>query len=147
MTHILLAFFPPSCVFLLSPTFPPHFLWSFFKHIASPQHSSLGPSIFSHFTPELQRKASSTCTTLDSWLIYPPLQCFLSHSLTHWHSVVSDSFVTQWTVACQAPQPVGDSWQEYWSGMPFILLQGIFLTKGLNPSLLGSCIGRQILYH
>ena len=34
--------------------------------------------------------------------------------------------------------------QEYWSGLPNFLLQGIFLTQGLNPSLL-HC--RQILYH
>ena len=28
-------------------------------------------------------------------------------------------FVTQWTVACQAAQPMGFSRQEYWSGYPF----------------------------
>ena len=28
-------------------------------------------------------------------------------------------FVTLWTVACQAPLPVGFSKQEYWSGLPF----------------------------
>ena len=38
---------------------------------------------------------------------------------------------------------MGISRQEYWSGCHF-LLQGIFLTQGLNPSLL-HC--RQILYH
>jgi len=27
--------------------------------------------------------------------------------------------VTLWTVACQAPLPVGFSRQEYWSGLPF----------------------------
>ena len=36
------------------------------------------------------------------------------------HSVVSDSFVTPWTVACQAPLSMGFSRQEeYWSGLPF----------------------------
>ena len=29
------------------------------------------------------------------------------------------SFVTLWTVACQAPLSMGLSWQEYWSGLPF----------------------------
>ena len=28
-------------------------------------------------------------------------------------------FVTQWTVACQAPLSMGFSRQEYWSGLPF----------------------------
>ena len=28
-------------------------------------------------------------------------------------------FVTPWTVVCQAPLPMGFSWQEYWSGLPF----------------------------
>ena len=28
--------------------------------------------------------------------------------------------VTSWTVACQAPLPMGVSWQEYWSGLPFL---------------------------
>ena len=28
-------------------------------------------------------------------------------------------FVTPWTVACQAPLPIGFSQQEYWSGLPF----------------------------
>ena len=27
-------------------------------------------------------------------------------------------FVTQWTVACQAPLPMGFSRQEYWRGVP-----------------------------
>ena len=35
------------------------------------------------------------------------------------HSVVSDSFATPWTVAGQAPLPMGFSRQESWSGLPF----------------------------
>ena len=31
---------------------------------------------------------------------------------------MSDSFVTPWTVACQASLPIGFPWQEYWSGLP-----------------------------
>ena len=34
-------------------------------------------------------------------------------------SVVSDSFATPWTVACQAPLSIGFSSQENWSGLPF----------------------------
>ena len=34
-------------------------------------------------------------------------------------SVVSDSFVTLWTVAQQVPPSMGFSRQEYWSGLPF----------------------------
>ena len=34
-------------------------------------------------------------------------------------SVVSDSSVTPWTVACQGPQSMEFSRQEYWSGLPF----------------------------
>ena len=33
-------------------------------------------------------------------------------------SVMSDSFVTPWTVAYQASQSMGFSRQEYWSGLP-----------------------------
>ena len=33
-------------------------------------------------------------------------------------SVMSDSFVTLWTVALQAPPSMGFSRQEYWSGLP-----------------------------
>ena len=33
------------------------------------------------------------------------------------HSVVFDSLVTPWTVACQAPLAMGFPRQEYWSGI------------------------------
>ena len=32
---------------------------------------------------------------------------------------MSDTFGTLWTVALQAPLPMGLSWQEYWSGLLF----------------------------
>ena len=35
-------------------------------------------------------------------------------------SVLSDSYVTPWTVACQAPLVMGFSRQEYWHGAPFL---------------------------
>ena len=44
-------------------------------------------------------------------------------------------FATPWTVAQQAPPSMEFSRQVYWSGCHF-LLQGIFLTQGLNPGLL-----------
>ena len=34
------------------------------------------------------------------------------------HLFVSDSFVTPWTIAHQAPLSVGFLWQEYWNGLP-----------------------------
>ena len=40
-----------------------------------------------------------------------------------------------WTVAHQAPLPMGFSRQEYWSGLPFPF-QGIFLAQGSNLRLL-----------
>ena len=51
------------------------------------------------------------------------------------HQVVSNSFVTLWTVAGQFPMSMRFPSQEYWSGLPF-LPQEIFLTQGLNPHLL-----------
>ena len=58
------------------------------------------------------------------------------------HSVVSGSLLTAWTVARQASLSMGFSRQEYSSGL-HSLLQGIFLTHGLNLGLL-PC--RQNLY-
>ena len=53
-------------------------------------------------------------------------------------SVVSDSFVTPWTVAHQAPLSMGFSRQEYWSGFHFIL-EGISDTaiKLASPAFAG----------
>ena len=35
------------------------------------------------------------------------------------HSVLSDSFVAPWMVACQVPLSMGFPRQECWSGLPF----------------------------
>ena len=51
-------------------------------------------------------------------------------------------FATPWTVAYQAPRPMGFSGQEYWSGLPFPS-PGIFPTQGSNPGV-PHC--RQTLY-
>ena len=47
-------------------------------------------------------------------------------------SVVSHSFVTPWTVACQAPLSMGFPRQEYWSGLPF-LSPGDLPDPGIKP--------------
>ena len=53
---------------------------------------------------------------------------------------MSDSFVTPWTIAPQAPLSMGFSRQEYLSGLPF-LSPGIFSTQGLNPCLSSALVG------
>ena len=71
-------------------------------------------------------------------------------------SVVSDSFVTPWTVALQVPLSMKFSRQEYWSGLPFpspgnlsdpglekkcVLAQScLTLYDAINCSLLGSSV-------
>ena len=61
---------------------------------------------------------------LNQLYIYICISCFRHVQL----------FVTQLTIAHQAPLSMGSSRQEYSSGLP-CLLQGIFLTQGLNPYL------------
>ena len=52
------------------------------------------------------------------------------------HKVASNSFATPWTIACQAPPPMGFfSGKNTGVGCHF-LLQGIFLTQGSNLGLL-----------
>ena len=46
------------------------------------------------------------------------------------------TLVTPWTVAHQASLAMGFPRQECWDGLPFNLLQGLFLTLRLNPCLL-----------
>ena len=53
------------------------------------------------------------------------------------HPVVSDSFATPWTVARQAPLPMGFSRQEYWSGWPFPP-PGDLPNPGIKPTSLMS---------
>ena len=62
---------------------------------------------------------------------------------------MSDSFVTGWTVALQAPLCMGFSRQEYWSGLPFPPL-GDLPDPGIEPrspalqadSLLSELLGK-----
>ena len=58
-------------------------------------------------------------------------------------SAVSDSFVTPWTLACQAPLSREFCGQEYWSGLPFPSPEAL-PDPGIKPDLL-HC--RQSLYH
>ena len=55
-------------------------------------------------------------------------------------SVMSDFFVTSWTVASQAPLSVGFSWQEYRSGLPFPPLGDLPnpVIEPASPALAGS---------
>ena len=57
--------------------------------------------------------------------------------------VMPDSFVTLWTVACQAPLSMGSPGKNIGVSCHFFL-QGLFLTQGCNPFLLHWQV---ILYH
>ena len=48
-----------------------------------------------------------------------------------------DSFVTPWTVACEAPLSMGFLRQEYWSGLPFPS-PGDLPNPGIEPTPLMS---------
>ena len=48
------------------------------------------------------------------------------------HQVVSDSFVTPWTVAHQVPLSMGFPRQEYWSKLPFLFLEDL-PDSGIEP--------------
>ena len=50
------------------------------------------------------------------------------HMLSHFSRI--QLFATPWTVAHQAPLPMGFPRQEYWSDLPFP-----FSTQGSNPHL------------
>ena len=43
-------------------------------------------------------------------------------------SVVPDSFVSPWTIACQAPFFIASPRQDYWSGLPFPSLYFTLIT-------------------
>ena len=50
-------------------------------------------------------------------------------------SVMSDSFVTPWTIACHTPLSIVFSRQEYWSGLPFPS-PGDLPDPGIKPGFL-----------
>ena len=49
------------------------------------------------------------------------------------HYIVSNSFVTPWTVALQAPLSMGFLRQEYWNGLPFPSA-GVISDPGIKPA-------------
>ena len=51
------------------------------------------------------------------------------------HSVMSNSFLTPWTIACKVPLSMEFSRQEYWSGLPFPSL-GDLPDPGTKPASL-----------
>ena len=55
--------------------------------------------------------------------------------------------MTPHTVARQAPLSMGFSRKEYWGGLPFFLLQGIFPAQGLNLHLLNQQVDSLPLSH
>ena len=62
------------------------------------------------------------------------------------HSVMSDFFVTLWTVAYQAPLSMGFSRQDYLSRLPFSLLEDLS-NPGIEYASQGLLHCRQVLYH
>ena len=73
---------------------------------------------------------------------YSPQLVGLLGSLVRASSVVSNSFVTPWTVARQALLPMGFSRQELWSGLPFsppggLSDSGIKPTSPASPAVAG----------
>ena len=59
-------------------------------------------------------------------------------------SVMSNSFVTPWSIALQPPQYMEISRQEYWGGLPFFC-PGDLLNPEIKPE--PPTLGRWILYH
>ena len=56
-------------------------------------------------------------------------------------------FVTPWTTARQAPLAMRFPRKEYWSRLPYSLLQGFFQAQGLNPRLLCWQVDSLLLTH
>ena len=91
-------------------------------------------SSWSGMSPRL----SSTLITKFKFLNHTVLCCHFSHV---WF------FVTQWTVAHQAPLSMGISRQEYWRGLP-CHPPGHLSHPRIKPvSHTVSCTGSQVLYH
>ena len=70
-------------------------------------------------SPAFPALAGRFFTTSATWEVPHSSLCFTRFSVQLSSSVVSDSFVTPWTVLCQAFLSMEFSRQEYWSGLPF----------------------------
>ena len=71
-------------------------------------------------------------------VIYP-CACIVSNFNSAW------LFVTLWTVACQAPLPMGLSKQEYWNGLPCLPSGESSQPNDRTRVSYISCIGKQVL--
>ena len=71
-----------------------------------------------------------TLSFYNSLFTIPLCACMLGHLSR------DQLFAILWTVTFQALLSMGFFRQEYWSGLPWVVLQGTFLTQGLNPHLL-----------
>ena len=78
------------------------------------------------YVPTSSHTRRSVC-----WCLSASVQ---AHLLLFHHSVVSNSFVTPWTVVRQAPLSMGFSRQEHW--VAIFLFEGVFPTQESNPCLL-----------
>ena len=94
---------------------------------------------------ESQQPTMETCRSMHSLLIPFPSLSHFSSSLSAFSVCVCVSshfscvqlFVSRWTVAHQAPQSMGFSRQEYWSGLPFPP-PGDLPDSGIEPASLVS---------
>ena len=68
-------------------------------------------------------------------VLFSSLICYESESVSH--SIMSDSFVTPWTVVPQTPLSMKFSRQEYWSGQLFPSPEDLpnLGTKPVSPTL------------
>ena len=87
--------------------------------------------------------SQSDSELLPGCLIYLWVLSTLYMLLLFSHQVVSDSFVTSWTVARQALLSRGFPRQEYWSGLPF---PSPGVSSRLRDQTCVSCIGRWIFF-
>ena len=69
----------------------------------------------------LVQKGSPSCYAITRWKGWERSLGSLLWVCVPSSSAVSDSFVTSWTVAHQAPLSMEFSRQEYWSGLPFAI--------------------------
>ena len=68
----------------------------------------------------------------------------MAYCLLFSHYVLSDCFVTPWTVACQSPLPMGFPRQEYWSG--FLFFPSRRSSQSSDQTHI-SCLDEWFLYH
>ena len=93
-----------------------HFLKSFHSsHLFSEVFTSNPVLYINHSTPPMKFPFSLTCFIFPTVALITNILLLLLFS----NSVVSDSFVTPWTEACQASLFMGFPRQGYWSGLPF----------------------------